>query len=132
MSGIPELREAISQKFARDNGLNYAPDQIVVSNGAKQCIANLSAALLNTGDEAIIFSPYWVSYHDIISYIGGVPVPVSAGIESDFKVTADQLDRAITNKTRFVLFSSPCNPTGSVYTREELESIAACACRIRQ
>ena len=124
VSGIPELREAVSRKFSRDNGLEYAPDQIVVSNGAKQSIANLCAALLNTGDEAIIFSPYWVSYRDIISYIGGVPVPVSAGIESDFKVTPEQLEQAITGKTRFVLFSSPCNPTGSVYTKAELDAIA--------
>ena len=124
VAGIPELRQAVSDKFKRDNDLTYAPDQIVVSNGAKQSVANLSAALLNPGDEAILFTPYWVSYSDIIKFNGGTPVPVVAGIKSDFKVTPDQLEEAITKRTRFVLFSSPCNPTGSVYSRQEFAAIA--------
>ena len=123
--GLPELREAICRKFKRDNDLDFDISQIVVSNGAKQSIANLCMALLNTGDEAIIFAPYWVSYSAIIKVAGGVPIPVNAGIEQDFKVTPEQLEDAITDKTRIVLFSSPCNPTGSVYTYDELKEIAA-------
>ncbi len=122
--GLPVLREAISKKFKSENDLDYAPSQIVVSNGAKQSIYNLSMALLNEGDEAIVLAPYWVSYYEIIKLGGGTPVIVSAGIEQDFKVTAAQLKAAITPKTKFVLFSSPCNPTGSVYQREELEALA--------
>ena len=124
VSGIPELREAISTKFKRDNNLNYSPSQIVVSNGAKQTIANLCAALLNKDDEVIIFTPYWVSYFEIIKIAGGTPVALKAGIEQDFKVTAEQLDAAINPKTKAIIFSSPCNPTGSVYTQEELERLA--------
>ncbi|MEM7101810.1 MAG: pyridoxal phosphate-dependent aminotransferase [Bacteroidota bacterium] len=122
--GLPVLREAISAKFKRDNDLDYDLSQIVVSNGAKQCIANICLSLLNDGDEVIVLGPYWVSYHAIVKLGGGVPVIVSAGIESDYKVTAQQVENAITDKTRIVLFSSPCNPTGSVYSKEELESIA--------
>jgi len=122
--GLPVIREAISKKFKRDNKLDYAPSQIVVSNGAKQSIANLAQVLLNPGDEVIIFAPFWVSYSDIVKLAGGVPVPVLASIDQDFKVTADQVSGAITDKTKAVLFSSPCNPTGSVYTEEELTSIA--------
>ena len=125
VSGLPELVQAIITKFERDNGLKYEANQIVVSNGAKQSIYNLSQALLNHGDEAIILAPYWVSYHDIIKMAGGMPVIVKADIEQDFKVTPEQLDAAITPKTKFVLFSSPCNPTGSVYLKEELEGLAA-------
>lgn len=124
VAGLPELTEAISKKFKRDNNLDYAPNQIVVSNGAKQSIANLSMALLDQGDEAIVFAPYWVSYSEIIKMAGGVPVFVKAGVEQDFKVTAAQVEAAITDRTRFVLFSSPCNPTGSVFTYDELKSIA--------
>ncbi|MBT8221140.1 MAG: pyridoxal phosphate-dependent aminotransferase [Bacteroidia bacterium] len=123
--GLPVLREAISQKFERENGLEYAPSQIVVSNGAKQSISNIAQAMLNPGDEVIIFTPYWVSYSDIVKLAGGVVIPVQAGIEQDFKVTPDQVQNAITDKTKLVLFSSPCNPTGSVYTKEELNGIAA-------
>jgi aspartate aminotransferase len=122
--GLPELREAICRKFKNDNDLDFDINQIVVSNGAKQSIANLCMALLNNGDEAIIFAPYWVSYSAIIKVAGGIPIPVKAGIEQDFKVTPDQLKEAITDKTRIVLFSSPCNPTGSVYTYGELQEIA--------
>ncbi len=125
VSGLPELVQAIITKFERDNGLKYEANQIVVSNGAKQSIYNLSQALLNHGDEAIILAPYWVSYHDIIKMAGGVPVIVKADIDQDFKVTPEQLEAAITPKTKFVLFSSPCNPTGSVYLKEELEGLAA-------
>ncbi len=122
--GLVELREAISEKFKRDNNLDYAIDQIVVSNGAKQSVANLSLSLLNPGDEVIVFAPYWVSYFEIIRLAGGVPVIVSAGIEQDYKVTPEQVKAAITDKTKLVLFSSPCNPTGSVYSAQELEAIA--------
>ncbi len=121
--GLMELRKAISEKLKRDNGLDYSVNEIIVSNGAKQSVANLCLALLDPDDEAIIFAPYWVSYFDIISFVGGIPVPVYADIKQDFKVTPEQLEAAITPKTKFVLFSSPCNPTGSVYTKEELAGL---------
>jgi aspartate aminotransferase len=123
--GLVEFREAIVEKFKRDNDLDFNINQIVVSNGAKQSIANLALALLDEGDEAILFAPYWVSYYEIVRMAGGVPVPVSAGVEQDYKVTPEQVAAAITERTKFVLFSSPCNPTGSVYSRDELEAIAA-------
>lgn len=122
--GTVELREAIRTKFKRDNNLNYDLSQIVVSNGAKQCIANICLSMLNEGDEVVILAPYWVSYYEIVKMGRGVPVPVFAGIENDYKVTGAQVEAAITNKTKFVLFSSPCNPTGSVFSHEELKSIA--------
>jgi len=122
--GILALREAIVDKFKNDNDLDYTAQQIVVSNGAKQSIANACLALLNPGDEAIILAPYWVSYIEIAKLAGAEPVIVSAGIEQDFKVTPTQLEAAITDKSRIVLFSSPSNPTGSVYSREELEGLA--------
>lgn len=122
--GLMELRTAIVNKFKRDNNLDFQTNQIVVSNGAKQSIANLSLVLLDEGDEVIIFSPFWVSYYEIVKLGGGVPVPVYAGIEQDYKVTAAQVQAAITDRTKAVLFSSPCNPTGSVYTHDELEAIA--------
>ena len=122
--GLIQLREAIVNKFKRDNNLDFSVNQIVVSNGAKQSIANLSLTLLDDGDEVIIFSPYWVSYYEIVRLGGGVPVPLYAGIEQDFKVTAEQVRDAINEKTKLVLFSSPCNPTGSVYTHDELKEIA--------
>jgi aspartate aminotransferase len=124
VAGLPELVKAISEKFKRDNNLDYRPDQIVVSNGAKQTVYNICQALLNPGDEVVVFSPYWVSYVEIIKLSGGVPVEVYAGVERDFKPTPKQLDAAITKKTKFVLFSSPCNPTGTVFTRAELEAYA--------
>jgi aspartate aminotransferase len=123
--GLMELRQAIVNKFKRDNGLHFTTNQVAVSNGAKQSIFNLAFALLDKGDEAVILAPYWVSYEAIVSLAGGVPVPVYAGIEQDFKVTAEQVRAAITPRTKFMIFSSPCNPTGSVYTHEELEAIAA-------
>ena len=122
--GLVELRKAICTKFERDNGLHFEPSQIVVSNGAKQSIANLSLALLDPGDEVIIFAPYWVSYYEIVKMSGAEPVPVVAGIEQDYKVTPEQVRAALTDRTRMVLFSSPCNPTGSVYTKDELNAIA--------
>lgn len=122
--GLVELRKAISHKFKRDNNLDYSPNQIVVSNGAKQSIANLALAMLNPGDEVILFTPYWVSYYEIVRMAEGVPVPVSAGIENDYKVRARDVAAAITERTKLVLFSSPCNPTGSVYSKAEFEAIA--------
>jgi aspartate aminotransferase len=124
VSGLPELTKAISEKFKRDNNLEYRPEQIVVSNGAKQTIYNLCQALLNPGDEVVMFAPYWVSYYEIVKLSDGVPVCVYAGVDRDFKPTPEQLDAAITDRTKFVIFSSPCNPTGTVFTREELEAYA--------
>lgn len=124
VAGLPELTKAISEKFKRDNDLDYAPDQIVVSNGAKQTIYNLCQALLNEGDEVVMFSPYWVSYFEIVKMAGGVPVPVYAGAKQNFKPTAKQVAKAITPRTKFVLFSSPCNPTGAVFSEKELRAIA--------
>ena len=122
--GLVELREAIQTKFKRDNNLDYDLSQIVVSNGAKQSIANICLSMLNEGDEVIILAPYWVSYWEIVKLAGAVPISVFAGIEQDFKVTGQQVEAAITEKTKFVLFSSPCNPTGSVYSHDELKEIA--------
>ncbi len=124
VAGLPELTKAISEKFKRENNLDYRPEQIVVSNGAKQTVYNLCQALLNDGDEVVVFSPYWVSYWEIVKLSGGVPVPVYAGVERDFKPSPEQLAAAITPKTKFVLFSSPCNPTGTVFAREELQAYA--------
>lgn len=125
VSGYLELRQAISKKFKRDNNLDYSVDQIVVSTGAKQSIANAVLSLINPGDEVIVPSPYWVSYLEIIRLAEGKTVLVKAGIETNFKVSAEQIKKAITPKTKLFLFSSPCNPTGSVYSRKELEEIAA-------
>lgn len=124
VAGLPELTKAISEKFKRDNNLDYRPEQIVVSNGAKQTVYNLCQALLDPGDEVVVLAPYWVSYWEIVKLSGGVPVPVYAGVDQDFKPAAAQLAEAITERTKFVLFSSPCNPTGSVFTREELQAYA--------
>lgn len=124
VNGYLDLREAIAAKYLKDQGIAYKPDQIVVSNGAKQSIANVMFALLNPGDEVIIFSPYWVSYDALVRLAEATPVLVKGGIENDFKVTADQVQKAITPKTRAIIFSSPCNPTGSVFSRAELEAIA--------
>lgn len=124
VNGYLDLRQAISDKFKRDNALEYTADQIVVSNGAKQSIANIFQAIINEGDEVIVFAPFWVSYSALIELAGGIPVFVSGGIESDFKVTAEQLSAAFTAKTKAIIFSSPCNPTGSVFTKEELLPLA--------
>ena len=125
VDGYTELKEAIAHKFKRDNGLSYAPSQIVVSTGAKQSLYNIAMAVLNPGDEVILPAPYWVSYRDIVKLAEGVPVEVSTTIEADFKMTADQLAQAITPKTKMLWFSSPCNPSGSFYHKSELEAIAA-------
>ncbi|MFT4566179.1 MAG: aspartate aminotransferase [Saprospiraceae bacterium] len=122
--GLIEFRQAICNKLKRDNDLSYDPSQIVVSNGAKQTIYNICQAMLNPGDEVIIFAPYWVSYEAIVKLAGAVPVILTAGVETDFKVAASDLAAAITAKTKFVLFSSPSNPTGSLYTQSELKAIA--------
>jgi len=124
VSGYLELRQAITQKFKRDNNLNFDADQIVVSTGAKQSIANAVLSIINPGDEVIIPTPYWVSYLDIVKLAEGNAILVEAGIENDFKVTANQLKNAITPRTKLMIFSSPCNPTGSIYTMKELEEIA--------
>ncbi len=123
VNGYLDLREAISAKFKKENGLNYSPDQIVVSNGAKQSIANVFLALLDPGDEVIVFSPYWVSYSALVELAEGKCVFVSGDLEHDFKATAEQLKASITDKTKALIFSSPCNPTGSVFSQEELEAI---------
>ena len=122
--GYEDLREAISKKFKRDNNLDYKADQIVVSTGAKQSIANVVLSIVNAGDEVIIPAPYWVSYVEIVKVAEGESVIVNAGIESDFKITAAQLEAAITPKTKMMIFSTPCNPTGSVYSKEELKGLA--------
>jgi aspartate aminotransferase len=124
VNGYADLRQAISDKFERENGLAYGPDQIVVSNGAKQSIANVFQALINEGDEVIVFAPFWVSYSALIELAGGIPVYINGGIDTDFKCTAEQLQAAITSKTKAIIFSSPCNPTGSVFTKAELEKIS--------
>ena len=124
VNGYPEVRQAIAKKLKRDNKLDYTADQIVVSTGAKQAIMNTLLCLVDPGDEVIIPTPYWVSYDQMVSLAEGKHVFIDAGIENDFKITAKQLDDAITPKTKVFIFSSPCNPTGSVYTREELEALA--------
>jgi aspartate aminotransferase len=124
VDGYSELKEAIIKKFNRDNGLTYNPDQIVVSTGAKQSIANLAMVLLNEGDEVLLPAPYWVSYSDISKVSGGIPVEIPTTIETDFKITPEKLEAAITSKTKLMIFSSPCNPSGSVYSKSELRSLA--------
>lgn len=124
IDGYLELREAICEKFKRDNNLNYKPSQIVVSTGAKQCLANVALAMLNPGDEVIFPAPYWVSYKEIAKMAGGVPIEVYTTIENNFKITPAQLEAAITSKTRMVWFNTPCNPSGSIYSKDELEALA--------
>jgi len=122
--GFLELREAIAGKLLRENNLQYTPAEISVSTGAKQCLANAILSTVDEDDEVILFSPYWVTYKEIVNITGAKVIELKAGIEADFKVTKDQLAAAITPKTRMIIFSSPCNPTGSVYEKEELEAIA--------
>lgn len=124
VDGYVELKNAIITKFKRDNNLEYSPAQIVVSTGAKQSLANLAQVILNEGDEVLLPAPYWVSYSDIAKVAGGVPVPIATGIESDFKVTAAALEAAITPKSKMLIYSSPCNPSGSVYSKDELRALA--------
>ncbi|MDZ4094823.1 MAG: pyridoxal phosphate-dependent aminotransferase, partial [Paracoccaceae bacterium] len=123
VDGIPELKRAICDKFARENGLHYAPNQISVGTGGKQILYNAFVATLNPGDEVIIPAPYWVSYPDMVLLAGGTPVAVAAGIETHFKLTPAQLDAAITPKTKWFIFNSPSNPTGAGYTRTELKAL---------
>src|SRR6478735_7043331 len=125
VAGYQDLREAIAAKYQKENNVPYKAENIVVSNGAKQSIANAMLALLNPGDEVIVFSPYWVSYDALVRLAEATPVIVKGGIENDFKVTAAQLEAAVTSKTKAIIFSSPCNPTGSVFTKKELEAISA-------
>ena len=124
VDGYAELKKAIIDKFHRDNYLHYTAAQIVVSTGAKQCLANVALVLLDKGDEVILPCPYWVSYADIVKLSEGVPVEVKTSIDTDFKMTATQLESAITPKTKMVWFSSPCNPSGSVYSKQELRALA--------
>ena len=122
--GILAVREAISQKFKRDNGLDYAPDQIVVSNGAKQSITNVVLSLVDPGEEVILPAPYWVSYADMVALAGGTSKVLATSIEHDFKIQPEALEAAITDKTRLLIYSSPCNPSGSVYTQSEIDALA--------
>ncbi len=124
VDGYADLKEAICRKFKRDNALEYKPSNIVVSTGAKQSLYNIAQVMLNDGDEVILPAPYWVSYFEIIKMSGGVPVEVPTTVESDFKITPEQLEKAITPKTKMIWYSSPCNPSGSVYNREELTALA--------
>lgn len=124
VDGYMELKEAICRKFKRDNNLDYKPANVVVSTGAKQSLFNIAQVMLNEGDEVILPAPYWVSYYEIIKIAGGVPVEVPTSVESDFKITAAQLENAITPKTKMIWYSSPCNPSGSVYSREELTALS--------
>lgn len=124
ISGYPELKDAIIHKFKRDNNLEYKPSQIVVSTGAKQSIYNAFQVIIDEGDEVIIPIPYWVTYADIVELAGGKPVFVETSIENDFKASAEMIEKAITPKTKAIIYSSPCNPSGSVYTYDELKAIA--------
>ena len=124
VDGYVELKKAIITKFKRDNNLSYEASQIVVSTGAKQSLYNVAQVILNQGDEVILPCPYWVSYSDIVKLADGVPVEVPTSLENDFKMTAEQLEAAITPKTRMLWYSSPCNPSGSIYSKSELRALA--------
>lgn len=123
VDGYLDLKKAIITKFERDNNLKYKPSQIVVSTGAKQALYNVASVLINPGDEVILPCPYWVSYSDIVKLKGGVPVEIKTDIKNNFKMSDKQLEEAITKKTKMIWFSSPCNPSGSVYNKEELERL---------
>ncbi len=124
VAGIPELLEAIVKKLERENGLKYTSDQIIVSNGAKQSLFNITQALLNEGDEVIIPAPYWVTYPELVKYAGAIPVTVDTDERNGFKMTPKELEEAITENTKMIILTSPSNPTGSVYSKEELERLA--------
>lgn len=124
VDGYGDLKKAIITKFKRDNNLTYKPSQIVVSTGAKQSLANLTMVLLDDGDEVLLPAPYWVSYADQCKVAGGIPIEIPTSIETDFKVTAQALEEAITPKTKMIIYSSPCNPSGSVYSKKELRALA--------
>ena len=121
--GYMSLRKAVSEKLSRENGVEYAPEQIVVGNGAKQALCNVVLATVNSGDEVLIPTPAWVSYFEMVKLAEGIGVAVPSGIETDFKITPEQLESAITERTRLLIFCSPSNPTGSVYTRDELQKL---------
>ena len=123
VDGIPELKKAICAKFERENALSYTPAQVTVGTGGKQVLYNALMATLNAGDEVIIPAPYWVSYPDMVLLAGGTPVVVECSLENRFKITAEQLEQAITPKTKWFLFNSPSNPTGAGYNREELKAL---------
>ena len=122
--GILPLRDAICQKLEKENELSYTPDQIIVSTGAKQSLMNIFQSILNPGDEIVVFAPYWVTYVEQVRFCGGVPIIIKAGIAKDYKASARQLEEAISPRTKAVIFSSPCNPSGSVFSKEELIEIA--------
>ena len=124
VAGYPDLREAICQKFKRDNDLDYKPENIVVSTGAKQSLANAVLALVDAGDEVIIPAPFWVTYSELVRIAGGVPVIVNTAMENKYKITPQQLEDAITERSKLFLFSSPCNPSGAVYSKNELKQLA--------
>ncbi|MBK9510946.1 MAG: pyridoxal phosphate-dependent aminotransferase [Cytophagaceae bacterium] len=125
VAGIPELRKVIAEKFKRDNNIDWKPENIIVSTGAKHSLANALAVMVNPGEEVIIFAPYWVSYSEMVKLAEGKSVVLEGAFENDFKVTADQLEAAITDKTKVIMYASPNNPTGSVYSEAELRAIAA-------
>ena len=122
--GYPDLRKAIVAKLKNENNLDYTANEVIVGTGGKQCVCNAVLALVNPGDEVIIPAPYWVSYPQMVKLAGGVPVIVNAGFDQDFKMTAEQLEQAITPKTKMLILCSPSNPTGSVYSKEELAALA--------
>ena len=124
IAGFRDFRIAISEKFKRENNLDFSPDQIIVSTGAKQSIANVVLSLINPGDEVIVPAPYWVSYSQIIKLAGGIPIYITTSVDNDFKPFPEQIKAAITSKTKLFIFSSPCNPTGSIFSKEELKNIA--------
>ncbi len=124
ISGYKDVREAISHKFKRDNNLNYSPEQIVLSTGAKQSIANVVLCTINPGDEVLLPAPYWVSYFEIVKLAGGIPIIIPTQIENDFKITQSEIEKHSTAKTKMMIFSTPCNPSGSVYTESEMQALA--------
>lgn len=124
VAGYPELRQAVCDKFKRDNNLDYKPENIVISTGAKQSLANAILATVDAGDEVIIPAPFWVTYSELVKIAGGIPVILPSKLENDYKVTAAEVEEAITDRTKLFLFSSPCNPSGSVYNKAELEALA--------
>ena len=125
VDGYLELKEAICEKFKKDNGLTYTPSQVIVSTGAKQCLSNVALVMLNPGDEVILPTPYWVSYSDITKIAGGVPVELPTSLETNFKITPEQLEAAITPRTKMIWLSTPGNPSGTIYSKEDLEGLAA-------
>jgi aspartate aminotransferase len=129
VAGYLDVRKAIAEKFMRENGLLYTPEQIVISTGAKQSIINAVLCLVNPGDEVILPTPFWVSYSAMVKLAEGTIVEIPTSIESDFKITPEQLEKAITPKTKLIMFSSPCNPTGTVYTKDELKALAEVVAR---